>query len=166
MNSAWKIYLVSIGMAEPFLNRVEEIIDFYETIYPNSIKDMFISEYVDNDGNRQYENIWFFSDSRLMEAKKFLMEDDFDAARRVTLRYWNIKKTDYDFKRSSSKSRLTITYQTEDNIGGILKASGENCDHLKIIFMRYILELSESCPDKHSIDSPPPNFEETEKGGQ
>lgn len=140
MKDEWAKYLNSIGVTALFLDRAEEIVAFYEGIFPNQLKEIFVTEYVDKENKRQFENIWIFTDKFCCEAKRFLKEDDFDAAPiKHQVKYWSVKKEKYDFKHSSSDSRLTVFFNLVSGIRGELKASGENCDHLNRIFAEYIL---------------------------
>lgn len=140
MKTEWVEYLESIGVKGPFLKRVEEVLDFYVKVHPAEIQDIFVTEYMDKDGNRQYESVWLFSETSMMEAKQFLKEDDFDsAAAGKQVKYWRIKKEEYDFKQASAKSRVMLEFSLTSGISGQLKASRENCDHLKSILLKHII---------------------------
>lgn len=140
MKTEWTTYLESIGIQELFLKRAEEVIDFYQQIYPDQIEDIFVTEYFDKEGNRQYESLWLFSKTWTMEAKLFLTQDDFDATPlKNQVKYWCIKKTEYNFRESSAKSRMTIEFILLTGISGTLKASGKNCDHLKTVLLKHFM---------------------------
>jgi hypothetical protein len=140
MKTEWNEYLSSLGFTEVFDERVEEILGFFETVYPGKTQDIFVTEYFDKEGNRQYGSVWVFTEESAMEAKNFLQEDDFDSvplSRQV--KYWAIKKTDYDFREASTRSRMVLQFDLVSGIEGTLRASRENCDHLRTIFMKHIL---------------------------
>ena len=140
MNKKFTRYLQDIGITDLFQKRTAEVIDFYEECFCINVADIFVSEYVDNNGERQYENLWLFNDSFACEAKLFLTVDDFDAVRNTDkIVHWTIKKIDYDFKKASAKSRMTLNFKLVSTIGGEMKASQENCDALRDIFRKYIL---------------------------
>jgi hypothetical protein len=144
MNENWNKYLESIGLQESFIKRVDHVLEFYKKILVSvEIGDIFISEYLNKDGIREYEALWFFSNQYIMEAKAFLVTDDFDfASGEKGVRYWNIKKKDYDFEKATELSRLNIEIAYTAGVGGLLKASKENCDHLRYIFLKYIIPKS------------------------
>lgn len=148
MKAEWLEYLESIGIKEgPFLKRVEEVLDFYQQVYPDQIQDIFVTEYLDNDSNRQYESVWLFSETSTMEAKQFLKEDDYDSVSlRQQVKYWTINKTEYDFHKASTKSRMMLKFDLLSGIVGTLKASQENCDYLKAIFFKHIIPNAIECP--------------------
>ncbi len=140
MKAEWIDYLEAIGIKDVFLDRCKKIFNFYQQIYPDQIKDIFVTEYLDKEGNRQYDSIWFFSETMVMEAKKFLEEDDFDSVPlNKQVKYWSVKKTEYDFISATTKSRMVIQFSMLYGSGGSLKASRENCDSLKSIFTKYII---------------------------
>jgi hypothetical protein len=140
MKAEWATYLESIGIQKLFLKRVEEVFDFYQQVYPNQMEDIFVTEYIDEEGNTQYENIWLFSTTSAMEAKNFLKEDDFDSVPLIKqVKYWSIKKTEYDFTQATTKSRMVLQFSLLSGISGHMKASIKNCDHLKSLFIKYIL---------------------------
>ena len=80
MIEGFESYFDVIGLDGAFREKANEIIDFYEGLYPGQMKSIFISEYVDSEGNRHYENLWLFTDTLSFEAKNFLREDRFDSA--------------------------------------------------------------------------------------
>lgn len=140
MKEDFSQYLKSVGIVDLFYERTEAILQFYEKLYPKEIEDIFVSEYIDNEGKRQYESLWLFSSQVTGEAKHFLTNDDFDAtpiSERVS--YWKLNKADFDFENSTKKSRLTIEFHLVQNIVGRLKASQENCSHLYNLFLKHIL---------------------------
>ncbi len=51
-------YLESIGMTKTLCKRVETIYAFYTEICPDEITDIFITDYIKEDGTREYQNLW------------------------------------------------------------------------------------------------------------
>ena len=134
-------YLNDIDISRVLLNRVIEIYNFYRDICPETIQDIFITDTIGQDGERIYENLWFFSKSHMMESKNFITKDDFDFSSFKDKGYrWEIVKTSYDFNTSTEKSRLYIRFFTSIlsmNVYADLKASKNNCDYLRDIFRKY-----------------------------
>jgi hypothetical protein len=141
MKEGFTQYLTSIGIGEPIANRVEKIYEFYDEILRSmgdEIQDIFITDYIQKDGIRQYENLWFFSDKFVMEAKLFISQDDFDflyLKQRVS--YLKVIKENYDFKEATELSRLNVEWHSGRS-GGLLKASKENCSKLAEIVLKYL----------------------------
>jgi hypothetical protein len=140
MKDEWSNYFASIGITGLFFKRAEEILNFYQKVYPDQVQDVFVNEYLDKEANRQYESLWLFSEQFVMEAKQFVKEDDFDCAPlSKQVKYWCIKKTEYDFDRATAKSRLVLQLTLGSGTSCNLKASQENCDQLKTLFFKYIV---------------------------
>lgn len=134
-------YLDRIKIPKALHPRIGEIYKHHRGLYGAlSLKDIFISEYVKEDGKRELENLWFFTHKLLLESKMFINQDDFDATPlKNRILYWRLKKQNYDFKKATKKSRLTIEFNLESGVSGILKSSGVNCDELKKILNKYII---------------------------
>ena len=143
MTNEFVTYLDSIGITGLYLDRVKEILDFYQRLFPDQIKDIFVSEYVQEDGTRKHQGLWLFSTTSIMEAKDFLRKDkdDFDFMFiRNQVKYWTIEKTEFDFDIATKSSRMNITCSMQNSsLSCYFKASAENCEHLKLIFNKYIL---------------------------
>jgi hypothetical protein len=144
MKEGWKPefnkYLESLGVQEPLLKRIWTIHEFYEKICPEGIKDIFVNEYIKGDETREYESLWFFSETYLMEAKQFITKDDFDITPfKNIINYVKFIKQNYDFEKAEEKSRLNLIIKMDTNVNGTLKASKGNCDYLKKIIEKYIV---------------------------
>jgi len=143
MKKEFDEYLKIIGLEKPLIDKVEQIYNFYEPLFKfhgEKIDDIFVSEYLKDDGERVYENLWFFSKYLSAEAKNFISNrDDFDMiTQNRNVLYYEIYKEEYDFKNYSDKSlfKLEAKYGFYNRMGE-LKASKENCDYLKNIFFKY-----------------------------
>lgn len=140
MNQEFAEYLESISLTKTLRMRVEEIYEFYKEICPDEITGIFVTDYIKEDGTREYENLWFFSAKYCMEAKLFLTKDDFDITPiHDRIIHWTSQKQDYDFKKATEKSRLSVEFVLDTKIAGHPKASRENCDYLRDIVLKYVV---------------------------
>ncbi len=133
MNDQFTGYLSALNVTRIVEDRVREVYTFYQEICPEEITDVFITEYITEDGLREYENLWFFSKTCVMEAKNFLSMDQFDLVPFHAVVRWEVKGEHYDYKSATSKSRLhlSISFATLGvSFNGIFRASQENCDYL------------------------------------
>lgn len=134
-------YLNAIGITTDVLHqRVEKIYEDCLEICNDEFVDIFVDDYIKEDGTRQYESITFFSDKYHFGARQFLTEDNYliiSTNKKVLV--YVIRKQNYDFKKATEKSRLNlyIKFEGEGGIEGNFKASKENCDFLKDIFFKY-----------------------------
>ena len=126
-----KKYLDSIGITGTLAARVLTIEALYTDRLGVQAEDIFVSEYVQQDDTRIYESLWFFSDSYIMEAKRFPRELRIDIVPiRDNIHYWSAELQDYQFSRTTKKSRMTIEITLGGGAIGTLKASGANCKTL------------------------------------
>ena len=133
-------YLESTGMTKTALARAEEVISFYVDNCPEKIERVFITDYVTEEGSREFESLWLFSPSLLMEASNFLSQDDFDFASVDTgITRLVTRKENYDFRQADGKSRLNVEFSLGTQISGQLKASGRNCDYLRDVLKQILL---------------------------
>ena len=133
-------YLDSLGLKGDLVGRIEKIYEFYSEIISEEIKDIFVTEYLKEDGSREYVNLWLFSDNLVMEAHNFITDDVFDC---VTIKNkiirWDINKKDYNFQDTIEKSRFNLHIRFESGSAGEFKSTAENCSRLKEIFLNYIV---------------------------
>ncbi len=121
------------------ITRVEDIYKLCVDMCPDKIEDIFVTDYVKADGMREYENLWFFSKGYCLEAKKFLSQINLDLLPlKNQINYWTITLQDFNFKKSSEKSRLTLDFKTVQEVRGDFKAAKNNCDYLYIIINKYV----------------------------
>lgn len=140
MKAEFADYLSKIGIKDLFLDRVEIIIQFYEKHILADIESIFVTDYIDEQNIRHFQNLWLFKGKYFMEAKQFLTIDEFDIATfSDRLKHIQILKSDYDFQTSNQKSRLTIRVSNDLMLSGELKASQENCDYLRDIYKKYFI---------------------------
>ncbi len=134
-------YLESIGIKSGILlDRIESIHRFYVEMCPDEIAGIFVTDYIDSDGKREYEDLWFFSGRYVMEAKGFAAgRDEFVIVPiKGRVAHFRIKKRDYDFKVATDKSRLHLIFRLDNKAIADLKASKENCDALRDTILKRI----------------------------
>lgn len=133
-------YLAAIDITGTLAERVHSVYAFYSEQLNLEVTDMFVSEYLTQDGTREFDSLWFFTEDFMMEAKRFVRDDNFDLAPiKGRVKYIVISKEDYDFKAATTKSRMNLTVSLETAVSGDFKASRGNCDHLKHIIRKYFV---------------------------
>ena len=139
-------YFEAIGIRKPLQERINEIYEFYKRICPEEIEDVFVSEYVKEDGIREYQTIRFFSKNYTMLASDFVNSDTFNIAmakKSLRVSALRVEKENYDFKKANDNSRMVITVFYFPQKTSTYKASKENCDYLKDIFEKRLLLILE-----------------------
>lgn len=134
-------YLENIGITGELTAKVEAVFNFYTKYIGCQLDDIFVSEFLNKDGSRVFENLWFFNKNYCFEAKQFMTTDDFDADLiKNTIDSFTIKKTDFDIisNVTNDNSRMFLEFSLKFPITGEMKASKENCKQLSMIFKKYI----------------------------
>jgi hypothetical protein len=135
-------YLESIGIKGELLVKVESVYTFFDKYLGSKIDDVLVSEYINKEGGRVYENLWFFNSDFCYEAKQFNMQEDFDSCMiKNNIDYYSIKKTDFDIisDTTTNNSRMNLEFRFKNSaFGGDMKSSKENCKQLSYIFKKYI----------------------------
>jgi len=136
-------YLESVGITEVLHERIESIQELFRKMCPDEIKDIFITEYTEEDGTREYERLCFFSEKYFMDARNFMTQYDLTINPiKEKIYYLNIKKQDYDFERATEKSRFAVHCLLDVagvNVSIDMKSSKQNCDHLRDIIYKYLV---------------------------
>jgi len=105
MKSEFIEYLEDIGLTKSPLKRIEAIYEICKELISDDIIDIFVTEYLQDDGSREYESLWFFSDKCFIEAKQFLTTFNFDISpTKNNIAFWNTKLQKYDFKEGIKKT--------------------------------------------------------------
>lgn len=142
MKQKFNLYLQGIGLTSTIIDRVTEIHNFYTNFLKQEIEEIFVSEYINPDGSRIYENLWFFNKTHCFEAKQFILNDDFDIDYYSNqIISFNTTKRDFNSIDLSynENSRMNLTFYFNANRVGNLKASKINCKSLAEISLNYIL---------------------------
>lgn len=122
------------------LKRIEFMYILCSDMCPEEIEDIFIDEYIKEDGTREYEDLNFFSKRYCLCAKNFLTKIQFIAApmaKRIAI--WRVTAQDFDFKKATEKSRLNISFKLLEDIDCEFKATKDNCHSLQAIIKKYII---------------------------
>jgi hypothetical protein len=133
-------YLNSIGVTEVLKEKINEIYEFYHFIYPEEVKDIFITDNIQNNGERTYGKTCFFSDNFYMETHLYQKKDNFYIAPlKNQIISLSIEKERYDFKKATEDSKLTliINFPGDEKY---LNARKNNCDYLRIMIVKYFLQ--------------------------
>jgi len=138
MREDFEGYLRSISLTETLIERVDVLYEMYRSFCPEEINWIFVSDYVTEDGVRNFDELWFFSENYILNSPQFASSDIHTMGKfELPVIAFKLTKQDYDLKKATGKSRIAIEFRTSnwtDAVGDI-KASGENCDHLWRIFL-------------------------------
>lgn len=141
MKPEFRAYLTDIGASSVLIDRANEILAFYEKVHSPEIDDLFVSEFVTNEEERQWESLFLFSKGFILEAHDFMIKDDFDIAKIDKILHVRVEKLNYDFEQASRDSRMKVysLFSFFSEAGVAIRASGRNCDYLKKIITKYLV---------------------------
>ena len=107
---------------------------------PDEIVDIYVGDYIKEDGTREYETLVFFSDRFLVEANEFIIQDKLMIVPiKNKIKIFRIEKKDYDFIKATEQSRLSCEFiRVGAERAFEFRAARENCDNLKNIILKYI----------------------------
>lgn len=134
-------YLEDIDIVtKTMIDRIEYIYTLCKEMTTEEIDDIFVEDYINKDGTREYEIVNFFSTSHIISANNFLTKVDIIVAplfKRII--NWSIQAQDFNFKKATIKSRLHLDARIyADELGVTFKATGDNCRYLQTIISKYI----------------------------
>ncbi len=133
-------YLASIGISTALRERIEAIQLVCAKICPEEIVDIFVNEYITEDGTRHYQGLDLFSRHYLISVNQFVTTDDLHIAPLYKkILSFEVSKQEYDFDKATEKSRLYLKFHTTTKGEGEFKASKENCTYLTKIMRKYII---------------------------
>lgn len=140
MNNEFENYCSSVGMGDSLKQQVSELHDQLRRFIPAlAIEDIFIGEYVTNDGIRQYDTLHFFTSSNVFEIESFVSHPKIGIAKLGPC-YLEMSKEDFDLSTPAESSRLKVNVVwAAQGFMLNMQASGENCSMLLNVVQKYIL---------------------------
>lgn len=132
-------YINDIGLSSPLQKRVKDIIDFHMNFYSFDIKNIFISDYIKDDGTKVFENTFLFTNLHIVESINFIKHDEYKITKINNIGYTIIKRYNYSFDNYTINSRLNINSLINNEIFEF-KATGVNCKYLKDIYASYFMK--------------------------
>ena len=102
MKTEWTDYLDALELTHAARTSLEEVYKVSSALTPETFVTVFVSDYIDDEGKRLFENAWFFSDAYASEAKDFLSQGNSDlVVLRKNVTYIDVKWRDYQFENPS-----------------------------------------------------------------
>jgi hypothetical protein len=129
--------LNSLGMAEPFRNRIRDVVEWFAALAGEPLVEMFISDYLEQNGERRFGTVVLFGATTLLEVQNLEVSPPiWITSTAPSFTIVEMHHTDYNFMQAKAGSRLSgMCMWPGRDFGLDLKASGENCDRLKRLIM-------------------------------
>lgn len=132
-------YLNKLKFEMPEITKVKDMLYTSENLVCEEINDLFVTDYLVGE-DREYKNLFFFSQNYLVECKKFLQNDEYHvySLPHLLSRVSHSVKM-FDFKEVNNKSRFHIEIVTVAKDTIEMKATGNNCSSLYEIYKKHLL---------------------------
>ena len=146
MKTEFDRYLKQIGISELFYERSKHVVEVLRRVIGEDVLDIFVSDYFDGEGKRNYQDLLLFTQHRIVEVKQFLTQDQYfiNNVQEYPIVGIEINANEYDFEKATEKSRLNLKvfWGEGTSLNLPMKAAGENCDYLNGIFKKYFLQTT------------------------
>lgn len=133
-------YLNSIGInTDTLIKKVETTLRAARRICPEEIQSIYISDWIQPEGQRAYEHLYLFTNTYIIESANFTTDTNVNMEMTVLkdrVKYVSVKYNDY-FEKANTASRLSVRFDT-DSASFELKGAKENCDKLIEVYDKYV----------------------------
>ena len=133
-------YLNSIGInTDTLINKVETTLRAARRICPEEIQSIYISDWIQTEGQRAYEHLFLFTNTYIIESANFTTDTNVNIEVTVLkdrVIYVIVKYNDY-FEKANTASRLSVNFHTDSGVFE-LKGAEENCDKLIEVYDKYV----------------------------
>jgi hypothetical protein len=144
-------YLDDLGASGIVRERVAYFLKLYGALVPEAtFTDVFIDDLIDEDGDRQYESLWLIGPSLLAECDNVGFDapaDKWDLAAWDRIKLIKFDSRAFDPNNINDGSRLSLEWSNDEGLGGIMKATGANCENLVRILRKFILPKAGATED-------------------
>jgi hypothetical protein len=136
-------YLKSIRMfANVDVKRVKELFNTGKILCPEDLRDIFISNYKENDGKDQFKDFWLFSDNYVIEVQNLITETMPELDMTIiskNIQNVSIKVDNFDLsQKATDVSKIRMEFYTYSDFSVDQIATGSNCDKVMYIFNTYV----------------------------
>ena len=133
-------YLNSIGInTDTLIKKVETTLRAARRICPEEIQSIYISDWIQPEGQRAYEHLYLFTNTYIIESVNFTTDTNVNMEMTVLkdrVKYVIVKYNDY-FEKANTASRLSVRFDT-DSASFELKGAKENCNKLIEVYDKYV----------------------------
>jgi|GEM_PF-1618283 len=133
-------YLNSIGInTDTLINKVETTLRAARRICPEEIQSIYISDWIQPEGQRAYEHLYLFTNTYIIESANFSTDTNVNIEITVLkdrVIYVIVKYNDY-FEKANTASRLSVNFHTDSGVFE-LKGAEENCNKLIEVYEKYV----------------------------
>ena len=110
MDDKFKDYYKSLGMGDLLIAKMSSFHNQFNILMNEQPTDVMVSEYVTEDGQRQYTTATMFTDDYIFEIEKFISDSPkiWVAKIRNNVAHVGMTAKDYDYSEPTPASRLIV----------------------------------------------------------
>jgi len=142
MDKKFSDYYESLGMGKLLIEKMSSFHNQFNILMNGQPSDVMVSEYVTEDGQKQYTTASMFTDDYVFEIEKFISDSPkiWVAKLHNNIAHIGMTAKEYDYSEPTAASRLIVECRWIKDANFILdiKASGDNCRHLQEKNKKYI----------------------------
>jgi hypothetical protein len=140
MNQEMTDYLESLDLSLPIMERVDSALLAFEFLSDEPLIEIFLTDKIDSDGQREFIDLWAFTPSFLMWSQDFLHDHNADVSPYLSsISYPGIQYEDLPFAGEASLStRLSVEVQTAGRLYNELFATGKNAGELRRLIKKFL----------------------------
>jgi hypothetical protein len=135
MTRRFQAYYDKIQVSEQHQNRDDEIFSKFAPILSEEVEDIFVTNIVDAQGTKIFNNLWFFTKSVFCESKSFLVQNNLDFLRKEKMNYFEMSYQDI---HESKTELLMLKLYFQSPIMAQLTATGSNLECLQQIILKHV----------------------------
>ena len=135
-----KTYLKNLGIPRLAFERVQNLYQLCQSICPEKITGIFVTNSIDPGGTQDFQDLWFFSEKYCLECKGLKNQTDYAITPiKNRILYLRVSSQDYDHNHTTKESMMKVSFRLNSNFEGEIQAAGENCNHLQEILKKHLL---------------------------
>lgn len=104
------------------------------------VETVFLSDEIDDQGNRTFPSLWLFTRTTACEARiGGEAGEEFDGTRLAgRVFHWVARTSGFDMKKATDRSRMKLEIWFSDDLWGDLRATGRNCERLTAVLQTHV----------------------------
>lgn len=128
LSKSARVYLDGIDASGLIRTRVDLFVELYDALYADGVfTNTFISDAVNEEGERSWKSLWLWGPELMAECKNFLFIEDWDCAPIGNVKVWAATSHEYKPDSISADSRIQLKFYNNQSVSGTMTGTGDNC---------------------------------------
>lgn len=128
LSESARTYLDEVEASGLIRSRVDFFVELYDAVYGAGVfTNTFISDAINDDGERSWTSLWFWGPALMAECKNFLFVEDWDCAPIGNVKVVSAVSKEYTPGSITESSRIQLKFYNSESISGTMTGTGSNC---------------------------------------